>query len=397
LAELAPPRLEFDEGCPDPGRRAVDLPVPLPDVGDDFDWDQRDYDSFRAAMLEELAVRFPERRRWTVADVEVVLVEAFAAVLDQLSDMADRAAAEAYLETARRPETVYRWLRFIGLELADLAASSTLPPTAPPIDSPQALLARWEDNPHEMELARRAGPGSIRRQRRMASLGDYADRLEEHPLVRRTRAVRSWEGAWTAVRVTVSLFNDQLSLDTPVTAQSLGKPAIPDALRRRVEDFHRARGLLGPIWGGDACVRDVLQPYIDAYRSGGQEVLLKDVQPVGVDLTFCIELLPTYFQSEVEREARRVLGRGPGGFFESGRLRFGEDLRAGDFYERLMGLDGVRNVELLTFKKVGSLHANQASSGVIVLDAEEIAVCDNASTRRARGLLRLQIRGGRRG
>src|SRR5262249_32701696 len=84
---------------------------PLPNVGDDFDWLTRDYDGFRLFMMEELAARMPERARWTPADLEVVLVEALAAVLDQLSDRADRVAAEAYLETARRPESVRRWRR----------------------------------------------------------------------------------------------------------------------------------------------------------------------------------------------------------------------------------------------------------------------------------------------
>ena len=72
------PELLFDGRCPDCGRRQVDLPDLLPEVGDDIDWDQRDYDGFRLFMLQELAARFPERRRWTPADVEVALVEVLA-------------------------------------------------------------------------------------------------------------------------------------------------------------------------------------------------------------------------------------------------------------------------------------------------------------------------------
>ena len=63
MAELDRPELIFDRGCPDPGTRSVELPAPLPEIGDDFDWSLRDYDGFRDAMLEELQVRFPERRR----------------------------------------------------------------------------------------------------------------------------------------------------------------------------------------------------------------------------------------------------------------------------------------------------------------------------------------------
>jgi len=81
MAETPEVELIFQAGCPDCGMRRAHLPAPLPPVGDDFDWRLRDYDGFRLFMLEELAARFPERQRWTPADLEVVLVEALSAVL----------------------------------------------------------------------------------------------------------------------------------------------------------------------------------------------------------------------------------------------------------------------------------------------------------------------------
>ena len=51
-------KLVYKEGCGDCGERRVDLPAPLPSLGDDFDWDVRDYDGYRLFMLEELAARF---------------------------------------------------------------------------------------------------------------------------------------------------------------------------------------------------------------------------------------------------------------------------------------------------------------------------------------------------
>ena len=57
-------------------------------------------------LLEELAARFPERPNWAPADMEVVLVEALAVVLDQLADMQDRVQAEAFLETAHHNASV---------------------------------------------------------------------------------------------------------------------------------------------------------------------------------------------------------------------------------------------------------------------------------------------------
>ncbi|MEM1302966.1 MAG: hypothetical protein AAGH17_10305, partial [Pseudomonadota bacterium] len=73
MADLPAPELRFESGCPDCGSRAAVLPLPLPRIDDDFDWKARDYDSFRLFMMQELASRFPERRRWTSADMEVVI------------------------------------------------------------------------------------------------------------------------------------------------------------------------------------------------------------------------------------------------------------------------------------------------------------------------------------
>ena len=186
MAELPRPTLRFDRGSPDPGHRSVELPVELPQVGDDFDWLQRDFDSYRDAMLEELAIRFPERNRWAVADLEVVLLETLAASLDQLSDMADRIDAEASLETARRPESVLSWLRFVGIRPAQLGA-----------DTSDALLARWRAKPHEMESARRVGPGLSTRPTRPRANQHRIFRVLEGNVgvVARLNSRHQWKGA----------------------------------------------------------------------------------------------------------------------------------------------------------------------------------------------------------
>ena len=88
---------------------------------------------------------------------------------------------------------------------------------------------------------------------------------------------------------------------------------------------------------------------------------------------------------------------GPGGFFEPGRLRFGEDLHAGDIIETLMALEGVENVCLNRFKKIGRQFADASDSGAIVLEGLEIAVCDNKPDKPARGYYRLTLNGGRKG
>jgi len=65
MAETPRPVLRFEGTCPDCGERRVELPRPLPEGGADVDLTARDYDAIRLAMLDELAARFPARRRWT--------------------------------------------------------------------------------------------------------------------------------------------------------------------------------------------------------------------------------------------------------------------------------------------------------------------------------------------
>ncbi len=163
MAKLNDPILEFDGGCPDCGERSAVLPIPIPGVANDFDWNSRDYDSFRLFMMQELAYRFPDRRRWTPADMEVVIVELLAAALDRASHALDAVQAERYLETARRPQSVRRLLKLIGydaVQRTDPAILEALPPAPGNVveNDKQKLERYWRLKPLAMEAARRDGP-----------------------------------------------------------------------------------------------------------------------------------------------------------------------------------------------------------------------------------------------
>ncbi|MCB1128157.1 MAG: hypothetical protein KDM81_16810, partial [Verrucomicrobiae bacterium] len=373
--------LLFDGRCPDCGQRQVTLPATSPEVGDDFDWDLRDYDSFRLFMLQELSARFPERRRWTPADVEVALAELLAYGLDQLSDALDRATAETCLETARRPESLRRLLKLVGYDAAGLAKRlrakpfDELAPEAARESLTPADLARfdnwWLDHPEKMDLARLDGPRAIHDQHRMVTLADFEVRLAEHPLVLRAYAWESWDGAWSTVHVAVIPWQPDagsLGLDDPGN--------YSDEVWEKTVAFHAARGIFLPP-DETASVRLVLYPYLEAYRMVGQEVVLEEAVRVGIQMSVSVQVRGDYFQSEIRHAIERALGTGPGGFFEPGRLRFGEDLLASDIYQALMALEGVENVCLNRFKRLGDRYTDQAASGRIVLEGLEVAVCDN--------------------
>jgi hypothetical protein len=131
--------------------------------------------------------------------------------------------------------------------------------------------------------------------------------------------------------------------------------------------------------------------------SAAPSTALQDAVPVGIDIKITIVVQPNYFRSEVRQIAEQLLGRGPGGFFEPGRLRLDEDIHLGDIYQVLTGIAGVDRVSVVVFKRHGSLYEDQATSGRIQLDRDEIVVCDNHPDRPAHGSFLLHIDGGRKG
>lgn len=386
--------LSFDGGCPDCGQRTVVLPDPLPPLGDDFDWLQRDYDSFRLAMMEEMAARFPERRRWSPADMEVVLVEALSVVLDQLSDMLDRIHAEAFLETARRPDSVWRLLSFIGYD--PLPASGLIydPDDAVQVAAAKSVLMdQWLKYPDRMAEAKIDGPRAIQTQRRMVTAQDVIDQLEAHPLVERAHARIEWTGSWNTMKV-ACLAVENTRLDARIEDIFGVGSEETAALQGAVDAFHRHARLDLINWGARATLRAGLREFIDAYRMAGQEIWLEDPVevPVLVDLTVLAEA--AFYRSEIQAAVKRVLGTDLGGYFSPARLKFGEDLHGSDLIATVMDLDGVEAVCLNRFKRLGNGFADQSGGGLIVLEGTEIAICDNDPNAPARGILRVRVSGG---
>ncbi|MEA3547464.1 MAG: hypothetical protein U9R66_07345 [Thermodesulfobacteriota bacterium] len=404
MVETPRPRLIFEGTCPDCGERRFPFPQHLPDTGDDFDWLVRDYEGFRAFMLDELAARFPDRRKWTAADLEMVMVEVLSAVLDQLSDMADRVAGEAYLETARRPESVRRLLKLIGYSAVDKAISrGNIASGLSSLEAEKKLDSLWLREPNLMDKARQDGPREIHTQQRMVTVEDYAERLEDHPLVLRAHSWVEWSGSWSILRAAVIGWNNTLLDDVPIIKGSAGIKGYEEELKKELFTFHTERDIYLPHLGdvddpeAPPVLRTVLRPYLEAYRMVGREVIMEDAIPVGISMSLSLRVRKNYFQSEVRLAVAQALATGPEGFFEPGRLRFGEDLHASDIIETLMTLEGVENVCLNRFKKIGQQFADASDSGTIVFEGLEIGVCDNNPEKAKRGYYRLTLNGGRKG
>ncbi len=397
MAELAPPKLIFDGGCPDCGERIATLPLPIPGVEDDFDWAVRDYDSFRLFMMQELASRFPERRRWTPADMEVVIVELLAAALDRASHAIDRVQGERFLDSARRPESLRRLLKLIGYD-ATRRIDPALLADRPEPNVAEQVEGFWRDNPGAMEAARAAGPRVIAEQNRMVTLGDHAEVLETHPLVALARARLVWTGAWQTILVSV-LLEDDIALDQPL--HSGADLPIPDGLRRELWDaitlYHTDRRLPLPPVNDTLTGRRILRGLIEDYRMIGTEVFLEPAKPAAITLTLSIRAKPGYFRSELKQALAQVFSADQGGFFETGRLDFGQALYASDVIEAAMAVEGVAVACLNLFRRVGKGFQDQFGDGVITVEPDEFIECRSERARPENGMLRIIVNGGEAG
>ncbi|MDH3264035.1 MAG: hypothetical protein OEM24_08560 [Paracoccaceae bacterium] len=402
MADAPTKTLIFEAGCGDCGRRRVDLPAPLPAIDDDFDWLVRDYDSFRLFMMEELAYRFPERRRWTPADVEVLIVEALAAALDRLSHTLDLVQNEHFLATARRPGSVRRLLALIGYDAParqaeEIAAELPSLPTGSGPETPEAALERyWRLFPQAMETARAEGPRLIAEQKRMVTLADHAERLAGHPLCDRAAARLVWTGAWSTILVSL-LLDAARKLDDPLTGPRAGPLAVDDTLWDQVQAYHAAAGLPLPPLSPALTTRQVLAIVVERFRLIGSEVFLEDARPVPITFWLSVRAKEGYFRSELIDSITEVLSSDAGGLFETGRLGFGEDVFASNIVEAVMAVDGVETVCLNRFKRMGEGAADQADSGVIAIADDEIAICQNIPGRPELGFFQITVNGGETG
>lgn len=394
--------LKYSEDCGDCGERQVELPRPLPKLGDDFDWDVRDYDGYRLFMMEELTARFPERKNWTPADMEVVLVEVLSVVLDQLSDMNDRLQAEAFLETARKPETVRRLLDMIGYKAALHTDKELLDKVGEVSPNENKKLEKlWAYYPHLMEQAKIDGPRSIHQQHRMVTEEDYRNQLLSHPLVLNADAYSRWTGSWYTHYIVVRLINN-FSLDEVLSKDKI----IPDAddiekefeqFSEKLTDYYQQQELGdAPLVEGKTS-RFLLQDVIQQQRMIGQEVKLQDATLVGIVLSVSIRIEGDYYQSEIKNMMKEVLVDQGYGFFAPGNLHFGEDVVASNIIEILTAQDGVESVCINRMKRISSIYADQSGSGRIVLEGYEVAVLEDDTSRPERGLLSIVLHGGKPG
>ncbi|MCC6393691.1 MAG: hypothetical protein IT167_24045 [Bryobacterales bacterium] len=100
-------------------------PGPIADVPP-IDYLAKDFLSFRKALADFSALRYPEWKERSEADFGVMMMEALSALADDLSYTQDRVAAESSLETATQRRSLVRHARLVDYEPQPALAASVL-------------------------------------------------------------------------------------------------------------------------------------------------------------------------------------------------------------------------------------------------------------------------------
>ena len=93
----------------------VDCPT-LPDDRPPIDYLAKDFLSFRQALFDFSALRYPDWQERSEADFGVMFIEALCALADDLSYTQDRIAAETSLDTATQRRSIVRHARLVDYE-----------------------------------------------------------------------------------------------------------------------------------------------------------------------------------------------------------------------------------------------------------------------------------------
>ncbi len=118
----------FKASCPS-DLDCAEPPLACPPLAGDrppIDYLAKDFQSFRKALLDFSALRYPEWRERSEADFGVMFLEALSALADDLSYTQDRVAAEASLDTATQRRSIVRLARLVDYEPRPATSSRVL-------------------------------------------------------------------------------------------------------------------------------------------------------------------------------------------------------------------------------------------------------------------------------
>ncbi|MDB5970556.1 MAG: putative baseplate assembly protein [Hydrocarboniphaga sp.] len=222
------------------------------------------------------------------------------------------------------------------------------------------LAAAGGVDPESADSVRRNAPQAFRTQQRAVTTDDYAAVTERNVQVQRAAATLRWTGSWHTVFITVD-----------------------------------------PLAGVDsAALKNQLLPFVDRYRMAGHDLEFNDPRyvPLEVGLHVCVK--DDYFRSDVKQSLLQFLGNrrladGRLGLFHPDNFTFGQTVYLSPLYAAAHQVPGVASAQVTKFQRQGTGDPSYLLNGELPLNRLEIARLDNDPNFPERGVLRLDIHGGK--
>ncbi|HYG09236.1 MAG TPA: putative baseplate assembly protein [Pyrinomonadaceae bacterium] len=223
------------------------------------------------------------------------------------------------------------------------------------------MPARGGKEPESIEHVRRVAPSAFRILERAVTPEDYAEVAGRHREVQRAAATVRWTGSWRTIFLTV----DRLG----------GRPV-------------------------DAEFEQDLRLHLERYRMAGHDIEIDGPQfvPLEIEMTVCVE--PSYFRGDVKAALLQVFSNttlpdGQPGIFNPDKFSFGQPVYLSALYQAAQQVDGVRFVEINKFQRLAVASSQALDEGLLAVGRLEIARLDNDPNFPERGVLRLNMEGGR--
>lgn len=223
------------------------------------------------------------------------------------------------------------------------------------------LPARGGVDSETIEKVRQNAPSAFRVQQRAVTEEDYAEVAGRHPQVQRAAAALRWTGSWHTVFLTVDRVGGR-AVDTDFGAR----------LRRHGE----------------------------RYRMAGHDLEINGPRFVPLEIELFVCVLSDYYRSHVKAAllevfSNRTFPDGRRGLFHPDNFTFGQPVYLSPLYAAVQAVQGVRFVEIRKFQRLGLDSRAGLDDGLLPMDRLEIARLDNDPNFPERGLLRLDLEGGR--
>ena len=234
------------------------------------------------------------------------------------------------------------------------------------------LAATGGREPETAAEIRERAPQAFRAQTfRAVTVGDWERAAAGAPGVQSAFASFRWTGSWYAVLVGIDP-HDPRDLVTDPDGRIRLQPGFAEWTRA----------------------------YLDRFRIAGYdlELLPPTFVPLELDVEVCAA--PGYFRGDVaaavaDALSSRDLPAGRRGFFHAENFTFGRPVRLSAIYAAVEAVAGVDSAVIRTFHRLGRTASGELESGILPIEAGEIAQLDNDPNFLEHGVLRIETRGGK--